>query len=350
MTNSTQIRHIPGGTILPRLHFFGLCLAFSLLLGAGPARGLEITPFATRDLGPLSHIYGLPATGGGRLLPPGAKELGVTADLISHNVRIARGSENLLLDGETYRFALGARADILDGLEVGIEVPLLVQGGGVTDSFIEGWHNFFGLPQGGRNTSPRNRLLFSYRENGAERLRVDDSAAGLGDILLTIGGRIGDPASDIPVDLALRGAVKLPTGSSSRLFGSGALDAALWLSASEDVQVSLGHVTGYGSIGALYLGRGDILPDKQRRFAGFGSFGLGWSPTASIAFKAQLNGHTAFYRNSDLRTLSTPSIQLVVGGTIGLTPATTLDIGVTEDISVNTAPDVTFHLSLSRKY
>jgi hypothetical protein len=90
---------------------------------------------------------------------------------------------------------------------------------------------------------------------------------------------------------------------------------------------------------------GDILADQQRHAAAFGTLGGGWRPLMRLALKAQVDGHTSCYSDSDLRELS-DSLQLVVGGTLGLTETLTLDIAISEDIVVATAPDIVFHLAL----
>jgi hypothetical protein len=44
------------------------------------------------------------------------------------------------------------------------------------------------------------------------------------------------------------------------------------------------------------------------------------------------------------------SVQLVSGGTIGFSEKTFLDVGVSEDVWVDTAPDVVFHLALRSRF
>ncbi len=95
---------------------------------------------------------------------------------------------------------------------------------------------------------------------------------------------------------------------------------------------------------------GQILRDQQRHWVGFGGLGVGWSPLRWLALKIQTNAHTPFYSDSDLRELNAVSAQLTVGGTLAFSDRTTLDLGVTEDIIVATAPDVVFHLNLRMKF
>ena len=95
---------------------------------------------------------------------------------------------------------------------------------------------------------------------------------------------------------------------------------------------------------------GDLLPDQQRPVVWFGNVGAGWSPLSWLAIKTQIDGHTPFYKDSNLRPLSRNSALLTFGGTVAFSPQTTLDIGVTEDLDYNTAPDVVFHFALRHRF
>ena len=95
---------------------------------------------------------------------------------------------------------------------------------------------------------------------------------------------------------------------------------------------------------------GKILPDQQLPFVGFGALGLDFSPADWIDLKIQVNAHTSFFRDSDLKQINAPSAQLIIGGALNFTPKTSLDIGITEDIIVDTSPDVVFHLSLRHAF
>jgi hypothetical protein len=91
---------------------------------------------------------------------------------------------------------------------------------------------------------------------------------------------------------------------------------------------------------------GKVIEEQQRTVVGFGSLGAGWSPLSWIAFKVQLDAHTPLYKDSQLRELNAEAVQLLIGGTLSLSKQTTLDIGVSEDLIVNTSPDVSFHFDL----
>jgi hypothetical protein len=106
----------------------------------------------------------------------------------------------------------------------------------------------------------------------------------------------------------------------------------------------------FGSVGGLAMTDSRVLGGQQNNFAGFGTAGAGWSPSSWISFKLQLNATTPFYSHSSLAELSKPSFLLVIGGALMFPDEYLLDIGVSEDVSVGTAPDVTFHLALNKPF
>jgi len=95
---------------------------------------------------------------------------------------------------------------------------------------------------------------------------------------------------------------------------------------------------------------GKILADQQRNFVEFGTIGIGWSPLSWFGLKIQINGHTSFFKDSDLVELNGNSAQLTIGGTLAVFQQTTIDIGITEDIITKTSPDVVFHIAVQRRF
>jgi len=324
-------------------------LALSIMV-PGSVAAMDILPFQTTNQSPLIRIFGLPTVGSASFVPVGHFEGSLTSDVTNNFATDTSGTEAVMLDGETYRFNLGLRYGIAPGCQIGIDIPYLAEGGGVLDSFIEDFHDTFGLPQGDRKSYPRNRLLYQYSKNGTTKVLVNDGSNGIGDIRLSGAWQVlqGDAESSLAV--ALHASIKLPTGNSNRLFGSGSTDFALWLTASDDSQLPLGHLTVYAAAGGMAMTDGDVLKDQQRNLAAFGSLGFGWSPLQWLALKVQADAHTSFYTGSDLKEVNSGSVQLVSGGTIGFGAKTFLDLGVAEDVLVATAPDVVFHLALRHQF
>lgn len=318
---------------------------------AALAADFEITPFKTGNQSPLVQIYGLPHDTGADIVPPGTFHISLNQDLSSNYTVHSSTREQVTLDGETYRMTFAARYGIAPNWEAGVEIPYILQGGGFLDSFVVNWHNTFGLPQGGRDSAPKNRLNYSYSKDGVQKLLMDHAASGIGDIALTGGFSLYDVRDTGRQDrLALKGAVKLPTGDSSSLLGSGSTDFMLQLCGSRNSYGEWGSLGVYGSVGGLAMSRSDVLSDQHNPLAGVGTLGFGWGPASWISFKVQLNGNTPLYRDSSLDEISKSALLLIFGGALRFPGEYLLDIGVAEDVAVATAPDVSFHLGLSKRF
>lgn len=327
-----------------------LILSLSGLLLPAPAFPLEIVPFDSANQSPFTSIYGLPGPGNFFLLPTGVTEIGMNVALSSNFATDENPREQIILDGETTRFTFTVRHAFPQGLELGIKVPYIIQGSGFLDSFIENYHSTFGFSQGGRDQSPTSRLLYRYRKDGGDRLHVNSSGAGIGDLQLTSALQLYEDRGEGSRGLSLNFGIKLPTGDSDQLRGSGSTDFSLWLTGGAGWGTAVGKWTAYGAAGLLYMTEGNILPDQQKNWGGFGSLGLGWIPLSRLALKIQADAHTAFYNDSDLKELADPSVQLVVGGTVALWGGSTLDISVGEDLVVKASPDVVFYLNLRQNF
>jgi len=315
------------------------------------ATDMEITPFRTVNQSPLVQIFGLPAESSATVTPAGRIRLRLSMDVANNYATNRTANEQVILDGESYRWGLAVNYGINDRFEAGIEIPYILYGGGFLDGFITDWHSAFGLPQGGRDTAPKDQLLFSYRKNGVQKLWMTHSDSGIGDISLNGGMKIYDVLDNSSHDsLTLRTALKLPTGDSGSLRGSGSVDFTLSLCGSMNNFTEWGSLGLYGSLGGMAMTDSDVLRDQQNNVVGFGTVGLGWGPAEWISFKAQLNAHTPMYHGGSLDEISNSSLMLIIGGALRFAGNYLLDIGVTEDVAVSTAPDVAFHFSLSKQF
>lgn len=328
------------------MFFLSLLLPASLF-----AADMEITPFRTTNQSPLVVIQPLPAESSSGISPKGRLFSALTFDLASNYSLSSAATEAILLDGESYRWALSARYGLTDSVEVGIELPWAIYGGGFLDSFIIGWHDAFGLPQGGRKAAPKNRIRYSYVNAGGQRLLVNSSASGLEDLVLTGGMKLYEEKSlSVHETLALRSTIKLPTGDSGNLLGNGAAGGTLSLCGAVNRFTDWGSLGAFGSVGGMLSARGKVLNDQQKTAAAFGTLGFGWGPASWISFKVQLNGNTPLYKGSSLAEVSKPAFMLVSGGALKFPGDYQLDIGVSEDVAVKTAPDVAFHFSLGKLF
>lgn len=318
-------------------------LAASICAAGQP---VEISPYASVDHSPLGILYGVPALGDARVLASDDAQAELSFAVASHFEFANTPTEDVLFDGETRRVALRLRRGFAAGYEWTLELPWIARSGGELDGFIVNWHDFFGMPQGGREASPRDRLLFTYRRDGVERVRLSEPASGVGDLRVGLGKSL---STDTARPLALRAELKLPTGSSAKLTGSGAADFALWVSAASPVFGS-GDWIVYGGAGLARLGAGDVLPELQRRNIPFANLGLGWRALPALAFKVQVDAHRAFYGHSELAPIGRSAAQLAMGGSLRLGRESEFEFVVLEDLAVGTVPDVTLRAAVKSRF
>lgn len=324
-------------------------LCFALLVTvttALPARAVELTPFAVRNFAPFALVHGLPVAEAARLNQPGQVTARLAFDLASNATLNESGNEAILLDGESYVTTVGLRYGVTERLQIGLDVPWVAHNQGSLDSFIEDWHRFFGLPNGDRSKLPDDELTYAYASGNGDSLLLDDETSGVGDLRLLAAWQL---LTNEQLAVSLLASLKAPTGDADDLTGSGAWDASIALSAQRDFPLARGRAALWGGLGGSWLGGGEVLDDRVEDWAASAWLGAGWSPLSWLALKLQLDGHSALY-DSDLGELGDPALMLTMGGTIGFSERTCLDIGVGEDLSVDASPDVTFHLNLAHKF
>ena len=292
----------------------------------------------------------MPGSFGTRLLSQGSTELIISTDVASYLVGEKSGSEEILIDGETYRLALTLRGGFRNRWEWFVEAPLVAHRSGVFDSFIENWHDFFGLPQSGRDEAPRDRLILFYRDGAETRFNIHENALSFGDVSLGVGYA---PARRLFSNdgLAIRAAVKLPTGDEELLAGSGGISASIWAETSGALPVAADSRSWLyaATVGALLAKAPRHLPRFDREFIIFGRFGVTWRPLPRLTLTVQIDLHSSAYDSSDVSPLSDPSVMLGMGGALQLNERTTLEIAVTEDNgSQFSAPDIGLHVALRR--
>ena len=343
-TSARRIRSVVNAGVIAGLFF-------QWQTGAVQAGDLQLSPFRTVNQRPLAAIFGFPQELPARIVPAGKTAIAVSQDITSEHTENRNAREEIFLDGELYRWTISARYGMGDRYEVGIAIPYLFYGGGFLDSFIIDWHRFFGFPQGGRDTAPRNRLLYRYSVDGVQRFTINSDTSGIGDVSLTGGIRLHESdGGDVSDAVAVRASLKLPTGDSGSLRGSGSTDCTIAVSASRDVATALGNFGLFGSVGGLFAGRGRVLADQQNQLAAFGSVAVGWGVNDSLAFTFQLNAHTPMFHGSTLDEISRGPLVLTTGGSIKLPGEYHLDLGVSEGLNGPPAPDVSFHLAVGKQF
>jgi hypothetical protein len=312
-------------------------LALALLLISSTAAA---DPFPARDLNPLLAGFGLPAA-----LP--ARWSGETwtfaADFNWASASLVQqaGSEQLIVDAETREARMTLGRSWPSGFAAQLQIPYRYTGGGVLDSFIDSWHDIFGLPEGTRALSPKDRMRIAYGSGNTVLFDERSSQSGLGDISLDFGRSLSATSSTA---IAAWLSIKLPSGDADKFTGSGTTDVSLALAGEH----RLGRAWSvFGQAGVAWLGEGERLADRQRDFGWSALAGIGWQVSQGLQLKAQLDAHSAVFDDPDLDFLGEAFV-LSVGGDYRFASGWQLDVAVSEDIAVESASDVVFVFGLKK--
>lgn len=297
------------------------------------------TPLQTHDLNPLTAIFGLPLITPARLPAVDKRFFSASFNRANTINFEEKANETLFIDGEISELNLIYSFSVDDKTRLRFRVPFITHNAGSLDSFIDDFHSIFGFPEGERPNYLSDQLLFSYTKDNVELIHLEEANQGIGDISI-------ETAYQLYADANHAGSVwtsiKLPTGDSDLLTGSGNIDASLWFSAEE---IFAPDWSSYYTIGLLILGKSDILQKQQEDAVIFGTKGYEWQVADYIALNVQLDFHTAFFQ-SDTLFLS-GGVQLSMGGHIKLGHEQRIEIVVVEDLLPGSSPDVTFQLGYS---
>ncbi|MFA9460396.1 DUF3187 family protein [Thiohalorhabdus sp. Cl-TMA] len=319
------------------------------LAPSSPPRAATDNPlrpsFVTATLSPVSHIYGLPRST--EPLTPGRQPFTARLhlDWASHDTIESAAGTGVLFDGETQRLTLALSGPLPAGTGGWtLEAPYVRHAGGSLDQPIDTWHRLLGLPQGGRPIRPRNAVLFRVRDgNGGEGVFLDRHRSGPGDVALGLRlPLMRGKAGTAPATLGIR--LEAPTGSPDHLLGSGGWDLAAWVGANRSITTAHGEVAVHGAAGLLGMTGSEVLSGLHRNWAGFGRLAAGFRPWRPITLRGQVDLHSPFY-DSPARPLGGTAGEFRLGAGLDLTGWGELRLGVSEDLLVETAPDITFHLA-----
>lgn len=324
----------------------GLLLAGILLLQQGHADSPGEAPFLWRNSGPIATLYGLPRARSAALPVAGAVHADLLVERASHFTASQSPRESVLIDGETTTVVARFERGFAGHWAGSIELVGMRHAGGFLDGFIDQWHDWFGLPDGGRDAAPSDRLRMVWDADGQRRLLLEDSHTGPGDLRVGVARSLHrSPARDV----ALRLDLEWPVGRASRLTGSGGVDVALGLSLTERAALARLGLSSHVTLGVLRPAGDDLVGDRLRDTAGYGNWTLVWPVTARLALKAQVDGHTELLR-SDLKQIGGWSVQGGLGFAWNVSPNLALEFAVYEDLRPGTAPDVSFQFALRGSY
>jgi hypothetical protein len=313
----------------------------ALLLSLSFCSGLHAEPFATRDQSPLLTGFGLPMPLPARLAKNDAWQATSSINWGSSAIDESTAREVLTVDAETreVRFTLGRR--IGERWAVQLQLPYFYIGGGVLDSFIDGFHDAFGLPEGARPRQPQDALRLRYQRDGITLIDQNTSSSGIGEVSLDVGYELRATQ-----DSALTAwvSIKVPTAKERTLRGSGAVDVSFSLAGQRSFAE---RWEAFGQASITWLGDGDLLQRQQRNFVASAMAGATFRVVAGLHAKLQLDVHSAVFDGSDIDYLGEAAI-LNIGGEYRFKSGWIFDAGVSEDVIVDASPDLVLLFGLRR--
>ena len=251
-------------------------------------------------------------------------------------------NETLVIDAESYRYDF-AIAYQQNNWRLNTKIPLIFNQGGSLDGLIEGWHDFFGLPDGERNSNPNDQLNIEYINNGQTVFLQNKSTNDIGDIEVALSYRLSGGENR---STEISAGIELPTGSIETNSGNEAVDLALWLSH----QRATTDITDiYGLIAHSRLGKGGQLGEQQKSDTWVVQLGAEHAFSADITGILQFDMHSALIKDSALKAFGN-SLQVQVGLKFRNWIAKhNLDLFFSEDIYSGSAPDITFGVRISSR-
>jgi hypothetical protein len=316
------------------------------LLFIKPVNAAEIRAFQNTNQLPFHQIFGLPSLDNNPLDKAGDWRTSFVATF-SNTYEYDGFEEEIAVDGETHRYSALVNYALRDNLQLGFEIPYIKHSGGFLDDFIYEWHDFFNQPQNGRDKDESDEIFFEYRNADGDAFGIDDTESGIGDVRL-------NAAYLKPLEnnrtLIYSAEIKLPSGDFDKLTGSGGTDVSVGVTINDPHSLAKSNITLFAGLAAMYLGDIDSdLSGDQYNFAMAARAGMGWQALKKLQLKLQLDGHPPLY-DSDIEEMGDPTLQVVIGGSLLFTEDVYLDLAITEDLIVETAPDVGFILALVAKF
>lgn len=333
---------------------FPACSAFS----QSPATG----PFMQRDQFPVRMLFLGLRPEAGDLLPRRSVQWAVQFDyantyastlpvgdtLIADDYyRAAPPDEyRLFVDTESLRVSVDLDWRIASRLQIGATLPFLKHGGGFLDGVVEGFHGMFNLSNGGREWAPRNDYgVFVVRNRRFWIKSVESASFRPGDLVVRLKTPLNRGGDEL--NLALAGALKLPTGNLETLTGSGGWDfqAALfatWRPRRPERDMIFHANLAHSRLGRPTLGEGFPLRSITTFVLAFE-----YRTTGRLAALVQTQVNIGPFPGSRLGPLNRTAIEATAGVRYALSESLSLGMGLTENLSqYQNTPDVGLHAGI----
>ena len=326
----------PIGILVTGVFYCLTLLSFSL------SSPVKASPFLTADQNPFSLVNGLPLPVTAALPEKDSYTYSFSFEITNTLNSDSNISENLILDYESYQLKTNFTLGLGEEWAFKASLPLIHRGGGTFDSAIDNWHDFFGLPRANRPNVANSQYRIRYIKNGITQIDLTQPSNQLGDIQLSLGKQLSSSADS---SSSIWSTIELPTGNDSNLTGNKGIDLSIYLATDHRINTDWNL---FSNIGLLLPGKSVDASLETETNVWFAYLGLSWSVLTEIDLQIQLNGHTGFYEDSDLRLLGS-TYEFIFGGSIHMDSCSDIDIAFSEDIKVGGAPDISLMVSWRSK-
>jgi hypothetical protein len=301
--------------------------------------------FSIRNHNPFLNVFGLPQFQDAALAADGEINYSLLFDIANHGESNDTENETLIIDGESYTAALSLRYGATRWLEIGFDLPYVSRTGGSFDNAIESWHDIIGTSNS-RREGPDDQLNFFYVGPQTGPFEIVSPDSGIGDLQLTAAFRLSGASGSDRRDVSLRTSLKLPTGDSESLLGSGAADLSLGIYATDGLTLGNQSFSLSGFAGVLFLGKGDVLPEMQERTVPFGGLATTWQATERFAVTAQVYAQGSYF-SSNIDELGGSSVQVVLGASYRFAKSRfSISAAIVEDSRSDAVTDFAMHIAV----
>lgn len=248
------------------------------------------------------------------------------------------GAGDIEVDAEVLRFRLGGWYALTDNVYVGALLPLVVRSPGALDSLIDGFHEGFGLSDGGRQERNRNDYEVRVSRGGQEASL--EQQGGFGNLVLGSHWNVHPGAGSYP-GIAVQAFVSLPTASDG--MGSDGVDFGFNVALSKEfLPDTYLHLVAGGTL------RGDARTEgfRYERYSYQLIAGVEWAVLEELSLALQ--GLSLSPLLEEPGFLATPRGYVGFGAKWEFTPGIELELGFIENLQpYKNAADVSFNAAFT---
>ncbi len=238
---------------------------------------------------------------------------------------------NIHLDMEITALTFRYKRTIKDVFEFGLDVPLLLFGGGIADGFLEEYHDSFGFADYGRSSRPHNDFLYEVRRGG-DLIIKGNSGTGFGDVRLAIKKSL---LSSDKYTLSVKGDIEFPVTHAEEGYSNGSVDTALSLLFDRNF---FDRMMTYWNVGAVFPG--DVRAHEKVDLHNFiyGGLSVEAMLEKDLHVLVQIHGQSALYPHTAISAVDGQAILIAFGGRYE-GDNESYELSLTEDLNTTGVPD-----------